>query len=449
MSCTRFQDCRGSVLVTAVVASGILAIVVVGVLTYMGNEYYLNMRSHRWNQALHLAEAGVEIGFAELTYHKSDLFSSANGWSTPFGWSPSYHTRTITNLTDLAGGVVGTIEVRVLDINTNCPSITAIGTCTTLPRGPTVSRAVKAILVNSSLYPAALVGRSKITLSGGSSIDSFDSSDPAKSTGGHYDPTKRQANGDVGTNAGIDRADVFSGGITVYGTAATGPGGTVNMSGGASVGPTFVAGDRATTVSEGEGKGFIRHDFAVSIPDVTLPADLSSATSLGDIGNSTGTINGGDYQANQIKLSSSATLAINGDVRLYVQNDVALSGSSSIVLSSGSTLQIYIGGKVTVSGQGVINGTTLAAKNSWYGLPTSTTWSFSGGSEWIGTIYAPSADVTMSGNSAASGAMVGKTLTYTGTSGFHYDEALRGASTGGGFVLGSWQELRFVSGIWQ
>lgn len=50
---------RGSLLLTAAVTAGIIAIIVVGLLTYISNEYCFNLRSHRWNQALNLAEAGV------------------------------------------------------------------------------------------------------------------------------------------------------------------------------------------------------------------------------------------------------------------------------------------------------------------------------------------------------------------------------------------------------
>ncbi len=59
---------KGSVLLSAAMSAGVLAIIIAGMLTYLTDEYDANFRTHRWNQALHLSEAAVELGLAQLNY---------------------------------------------------------------------------------------------------------------------------------------------------------------------------------------------------------------------------------------------------------------------------------------------------------------------------------------------------------------------------------------------
>src|SRR6266436_5203797 len=102
---------RGSVLVSAAMAACVLAILIAGFLTYLSDEYNLNQRSHRWNQSFHLAEAAVETGIAEYNYWQYQAgsgFQSARGWASLGGNS---YSKTVANLTDNSGNVVGTFSV--------------------------------------------------------------------------------------------------------------------------------------------------------------------------------------------------------------------------------------------------------------------------------------------------------------------------------------------------
>ena len=58
----RHRSQQGSLLITAAVAAAVIAILITGMLTYISNEYRMNLRSHRWTQALYLAEAGWPSG---------------------------------------------------------------------------------------------------------------------------------------------------------------------------------------------------------------------------------------------------------------------------------------------------------------------------------------------------------------------------------------------------
>src|SRR5262249_16231185 len=68
-----------------------------------------------------------------------------------------------------------------------------------------INRAVQVICKKTSPFSGALIARNGIDLSGNNvTTDSFDSSDPAKSTNGQYDPLKYQGDkGDIATDLAI------------------------------------------------------------------------------------------------------------------------------------------------------------------------------------------------------------------------------------------------------
>jgi hypothetical protein len=442
-----FRRAEGSAIAIAAVSAAILSMLIAGVLSYIGNEYSLNFRSHCWNQALHLAEAAVEIGFAEFNYQYKQGgsgFQSGRGWTSLGGGS---YSKSVTNFTDTAGNAVGSLAVTVSGVGTANPQILGVGTTTTVPFGPSVSRAVKVVLAGSSKFPVGILSKSQINLNGNNAYsDSYDSTDPTKSTGGRYDASKKQPNGDIASNSSLVDS-IGIGNTDIYGIVSTGPGGTVSMGPNGSVGPTFVSGDRADTVAEGEANGWIRHDFAVDVPDVTAPSGSGSWTSIGTINNNT-VINGGDWRVSDISLSGTKTLTIQGTVRLYVTGSTSISGNATIILSPGASLEVYAAGSVSISGNGVQNNPGLPGNNQWNALPSCTSVSISGNGSWIGTMYAPQAALSISGNGNLYGAVVANTITLGGNANFHYDESLRNGGPSAGYLVASWQSLRNVSGSW-
>ncbi len=446
---------HGSAITAAAVSAGILSIVVAGFLTFLTDEANLNFRSHRWTQALHLAEAGIEVAFAEFNYQ---YFQGDSGFQSDRGWSSSsgVYTKTLTNLTDTVGEAVGQASITVSGVGGSTPQITVVGTCANAPGGPSVSRAVRVTLSSSSLFPVALMSKNQIDLNGNSIYtDSYDASDPNKSTGGLYDSTKKQSNGDIASNDVLINT-VNIGNADVYGSVYTGPGGTVDMGSNGSIGPTFVTGDRADTVAEGEANGWVRHDFNVDVPDVTLPAGATSwpAPAAGSSISDTATITAGDYQLSSISLAGTKSLTIQGPgtVRLYITGDTSVSGNGTINITTDAKVEIYAAGSMSIAGNGVVNNSGLAENSQFYGLPTSTSWSIGGNGQWVGTVYAPQADFTMNGGGSAgdmSGAVVAQSITLNGHVRFHYDEYLRtNPQFSGSYLVVSWQELNNVGGSW-
>jgi hypothetical protein len=452
MNIRQTNDCRGSLITAAAVGAGVLSIIVAGILTLLSNEYSVNYRSHDWTQALHIAEGGVEVAFAEFTFPH---FASNQGFQSSRGWysnGPNSFYRSAT-LQNSAGRTIGYIYSYVYGVGTSTPYIDGYGYALRSARGSAgIWRRVRVVLANSSRFPVALVSKRTLDMNGNTVyMDSFDSSDSAKSNGGLYSFAKRQPNGDIASNDTIINS-INVGNADIYGQVMTGPGGTVVMGSNGSVGPTFDSTQRARTVADGVNKGWVRNDFSVDIPNVSLPSGATSWTSVGSI-NNTRTLTGGDYQASSLALSgSSGTLFVtNGTVRLYITGNVNMNGNDQVVIAPNARLEVYVAGSVSLGGRGVVNQAGLAANNQWYGLPTSTSWSVNGNGYWIGTIYAPNASFTLSGggsNGDMSGAVVADRITLNGTVQFHYDEALRSGQFSLGYLVASWQAYHWNGSTW-
>jgi len=442
----KLNSIKGSALLAAVIVSTVLTVTVGGFLAYINHEYYINFRSFHWTQALHLAEAGIEDGFFEMNerYPQGSAFLSANGWQSigggiaalqTLGAGDTGYSKTVTNLTDSNGNVVGSYTVQVINPTGTNPYILAKGTVANAPYGIQVSRLTKIVLESSAMFNFALFSNQAINLNGNNvTTDSYNSSDPAYSTSGAYDASKKRDRGDIGTNAGVVNA-ISVGNADIYGVAAVGPGGSISIGSNGRVGP-FGTGDGVIA------SGYFRSDIAVDLPDAALPADFSTvtATAKGDIKNSM-TITSGDYTATSIKLSSSDRITFSGNVRIYVSGDIDTTGNSELKLLAGGSVKIYAAGAIKVAGNGVANGATTPDKFQFYGLNTCTDAKISGNGAFTGVVYAPNASMAISGNGVLYGAVVADSITMGGNAAFHYDEALKTTIGGSGYTVKCWQEI--------
>jgi hypothetical protein len=287
-------------------------------------------------------------------------------------------------------------------------------------------------LTAQSTFCEAVLSKKAVTLSGTMLIDSFDSTSTALSTGGRYDPAKRADHGDVASLSQGVTVITDTGNTKVYGHFLTTPTGGVSISGVASVGSLawVNAGNR------GIQPGWQINTFSATMNDATLPA-VTFTTLTQNPGKVSGTnysyvIGTGNYQSPSLSLSSATSVCINGNVVLYLPGGLQMSGQSFIYLTPGSHLTIYLGASSSLSGGGVINGTGLAKNVAIVGLPSCTSISYSGNSEFVGTIYAPEADISLTGGGATamnfSGALAGNTVKISGNYQLHYDQALCGST---------------------
>ncbi|MEW6307084.1 MAG: hypothetical protein AB1705_26775, partial [Verrucomicrobiota bacterium] len=300
----------------------------------------------------------------------------------------------------------------------------------------------RTILINTRrdpMFTKGLVAKGQITLNGNNvTVDSFDSADPAYSSNGVYDASKRKDNGDVATNAGLTNA-LSTGNANIYGKASTGPGGTVGIGNNGAVGSlAWHSGGNS-----GIQPGYSSDDMNVSFPDVKLP--FSGGFLPGGGGGNQYVISvSGDYRVSSI--TGSVVVKSNVNARIIVDNNINITGSDKIVIESGAKLNLYMNGAdAKIAGNGVVNQNGNASTFFYWGTPNNTSLSVNGNGAFTGVIYAPNADFTMNGGGGSAedvtGASVTGTVKMNGNFNFHYDENLGRLNLTRGYIITAWNEL--------
>src|SRR6185436_9017367 len=109
---------------------------------------------------------------------------------------------------------------------------------------------------------SGLILRQELDMAGGKArIDSYDSRDPLKSTGGKYDPAKASDKANVACMSGLP-GDLDVGSGEIWGRAIVGPGGSVRTSGSGAVGSKTWH----TLGRSGVEPGWFRTDNNLSLP---------------------------------------------------------------------------------------------------------------------------------------------------------------------------------------
>jgi hypothetical protein len=267
-------------------------------------------------------------------------------------------------------------------------------------------------------------------------IDSYDSSDPSKSTNGLYDAAKRQQNGDIATDGKL----IEAGNAYVYGDVATNAG---TVSG-------------AANISGIERTDFYQEPIPISAPEWGLfnatPTLVTTTATL----NASGVSGSADsrYQLANIDLSGTQTLTLAGNadgspsyIEVYVTGDINVRGNAQIILQPGVEAKIYFAGNVNIAGNGMLNIKNQPLDLQLYGVQpainTSRQVALGGNGQIIAAVYAPGHDVTVNGGGSDGhvfGSVVGKTVTMTGVTNLHYDEALASGGLINNYKIVSWFE---------
>ena len=451
-------------LIVSLVMGAILGTTLASYLILVRNQETSVVRSQVWNQAIAVAEAGLEEGMSHLNSESGlNHIFAANGWTLqPDG------TYQMTRFLDTSYYTV------VISIpSTNPPVITSTGyvpvpvAAVTLNPDTTtyISRTVQVVTRPNPLMTVALAVKQQIDFKGSNNAtDSFDSGDTNYcGPFGMYDKTKTKANGDVVTDYAIVNS-INVGSAKIKGTIRTGPGGTTSIGSGGSVGDS--AWVNANT--PGIQSGHFYDDMNVIWPDITFtktnyvtatPAN-TNITVLMPSGTSgtnwtTNTITfqyylpTGNYQINNL----SKSVYIDGVVNLYVPPGGKLNwgGGDVLYLAQDSishpvSLNLFCGASTaTFGGNGSVNRTGKSINATLYGLSTCTAVIFSANAAFTGLMYAPEALFTLGGGGSDTfdfvGAAVCFQLKFNGNFNFHYDEALRRLGPGRGYVVDTWKEI--------
>ena len=395
---------RGFILFSIVLISCISILLVMPLISWSINEYSWTVRSFRSLKALNLADAGVELAVWEIIHNAAQF----TGWT---GGNPK--SLNLTSFTDNAGGVIGDIAISLDETSSDNYLITSTGVVP-FSSNVTVGKTVKVKVFPRALFSNGIFGYDSVTASGNGLVDSYDSSQ------GPYSPSTAGSNGDIGTNGTL----TVSGNAVLNSDVFIGPNGSISGNLSAHVtGQTYYSGNE------------------VELELVSVPGYLSSLTDLGNLqvsGNNSLTILTGDYHYRDISVSGNATLTINANTNIYVEEDFSISGNGKVFTNE--NVKIYIGEDGQFSGNGIMNVSGIPSDLQIYGVGSTGNFSFSGNNDFSGTLHAPESPVTITGNAEFCGAVVGSDVVFTGNGAFHYDENLGQNGPFLGYNIAYWQE---------
>jgi hypothetical protein len=384
----------------------------------------IRARSLAWNTAIPVLEGGIEEALTHLQDDKGTL--TANNWTAVTTNSTVVYQKARTN------SDASYCFVTISNASTLTPTIYSKGFVPAPLGQGYISRLVQVDLLTTPTFNKAIQARGLIDLSGQSMVDSYDSSNTNYSTGGLYDPAKHKAGGDVVSNSRNNPA-INAGNGHIYGHVDTGPGGTVAVNGGGTIGDT-------TWVS-GIEPGWVDNDANASYSDQYPPTGYQTWLPVPTAVTGTNT-----YVLNNLNYSSSGgfalgpgeTLLVQGNCNWYIGGNFTIKGT--VYIAPGATLNVWVDGPTTsMSAGGIFNLGGTPASFAYHGTTNNTTISYSGGADFIGTINAPEANITLTGGSSVFGAVICNSYTSKSSgAGLHFDESLGSA---GILKLVSYREL--------
>ena len=300
---------------------------------------------------------------------------------------------------------------------------------------PVASRTIEVIaMAPQKLLAYGILMRNSINMQGSVNlgIDSFNSTDPNKSTNGQYDSTKAQSHGNVATvnstssnlnNKSVDGSLAYSG-------------------------PTIPGIDGVT--------GTISTPFNASVADTSDPAGTPSATYSGVPPSMSLSASGSVNSPTLVKingdfaLSSGAFSIVNGSnnggavyITIWVTGQFQMSGGSNGSITQDPNVHVtwIVDGNITATGGSATSQNGTAPYTTFIGAGTGDV-SIGGNSNFIAALNAPGYNITIGGTGSLIGSVTGNSLTMIGNSSLHYDEALSASanSTIGTYVVASWFE---------
>jgi Tfp pilus assembly protein PilX len=471
MKITSVTSERGSVLVTALLTITIMTLICATSLYVASQNTSAGMQTASWQQALSGAESAVDQAFNALNMNASGTSGAWTNWkkvdssslptTQPSGGSaattppPSnkYNYLIPSNIT-FQQGVEGnnsvsswvTIDTAGLPLDNNGNQwyrVRATGSAAVpgpkrvsnqrldddlrklslifdrkaggTVSSPVASRTIEAIAApqttNVSAYGIML--RNSINMKGSTHmvIDSFDSSNPNKSTLGQYDFTKQQSHGNVAT---VNSTGSNLNNQALYGSLAySGP---------------PVAGIGGVT-------GAISTPFNASLPATSDPSwialPVNTYTGVPPSGVLTAIGLGPGALATHVKINGNfkttgGAFTILGIPGSYIEIWVTgkFQTNSTLTQTNGVHVTWYVdGGNISTGGGSYVNLSGTALYTTFIGVGTGTV-SIGGNSNFIAALNAPGYDITVNGSGDFSGSLAGNSLSMVGSGNIHYDEAL-------------------------
>lgn len=435
------------------VLAAVTAVISASFLSRSAQESKLATRSLYQTVALNLAEAGIEEALHAVNM---TAVNTANGWSLASGSTTDY-VKTISS------GLVfqqasGAIHIRIDGATAATPVITSAGVVT-IPNQP---KLIKQLRVSGAgpakIWSNGIVAKGNVTFSGSADIDSYDSL-----LGNWNASTNRSDKATVATNATVQ----LSGSAYIYGYVATG--GAAPSVGDS--GRIYGATSPSTPLVDASR---VRRDFNANLTDATAPTTTAISLGAYAVGGSSiaslpraldlpGANGRYLYTCSSLTVDGSGRLNITGPVDIIVTGNTSVGGSGYIAVGGGVSINpsfnLYCPGTITIGGSGMVNNTSLPINSSIWGTKpaggTAQTISVTGSGAYKGTIYAPNGNIVIDGSGGLYGAVIGNTVTLSGSAVIHYDVRLANQTSVGGptagvnsayFRVSSWAELTDLPG---
>ena len=426
------QKERGVALAVTLATVFILGIIIASYLSLANQVSSSVDRSQSWNQAIPVLESGIEEALTQLHIAGTNsLLLTSNNWT--YGLDGAYHkTRAFSD------GSYFNVSI----LPSSNPVIISTGYVAVMYRSSSsttnyVSRRVKVVAAKQANSPGGLNAKGAISFNGNPYFDSYDSSDPNYSSNGMYVASRHKDDAGAQTDSNASGA-ISVGNGKIYGYAATGPTGSVVT------GPNGAVGDSSfDSGNSGVEAGHSANNANIQFNDVSAPFPFNQgATPLSGMvlgTNYTSYLNTGNYSMSSLSLSGPQSMAVIGNAVLYVSGSVSVSGQAFIYIAPGASLTLYVNGSASIGGNGIVNATGLPSQCTLYGMAGCTSFSVSGNGAFAGTVYAPDAALSYSGNGDAFGSFTGATISLSGNGAIHYDESL--SKNGNNYVAISWNEF--------
>ena len=269
--------------------------------------------------------------------------------------------------------------------------------------------------------PTAIVVAKTISMSGSAIVDSFDSTDPLKSTNGLYDPAKRQMGGNIFVinNTGSDLRNAFVYGDLTY----SGP----PVKNYANVQGSFATPCNATMSAVNDptwsNGSFVQYTGGGAPPGSGVFVANGTATNptqikvLGDF-----TVPGGK------SFSIVTDTQVDRYLTVWITGKFTTSGSGRLTQDPLAHVTWIVDKDIAISGDNYNNLSGKAGNVSLLAVGVGKI-NITGSTSLIATIDAPFRELNISGTAGLSGDLVSSTLNLSGGSGVHYDEALTYAGT--------------------
>ncbi|MHC4418136.1 MAG: DUF7305 domain-containing protein [Planctomycetota bacterium] len=279
-------------------------------------------------------------------------------------------------------------------------------------------RIVNCALELKGLFEFAIFAEAGIDLYNGAVVD-------------WYNYTEDDGDLSIGTNSILPGAVTLKNSAVVNGNVVIGPDGNPEVAVVASW--ATIAGDVYAASEE------------YPLDPIAVPAYLNEMPSAGTINNNITITESAKYD--QINLSNSKVIKIDGAVELYITGAIVLKNSAQlqvVATNPDASLTLYVGGDIEVKNAGTINNLSGDAKKlTIYGLNTCQNIILKNGSDFYGTIYAPNAYVEMKNSAAVYGAVVAQDFAQKNSAVFNYDATLRDVDLdddGVRFAIDQWSE---------